>query len=549
MIKKIIKDNLINSRPYNSIMSAAFLITVAGLASRILGLLRDRLLASTFGAGDTLDVYYAAFRVPDLIYNLLILGALSAAFIPLFTGLISNKKEKEAQNLASGIMNLAIIAIVFLSLILAWLSPQLMKLITPGFSPAKMKVVVTFTRIMFLSPLFLGISGVFSGILTSYKRFFVYSLAPIFYNFGIIIGVVFFVRFWGPIGLAWGVVFGAFLHMLVQYPAAHRLGFRQSWSFWKYLSDKDVRRVFKLMIPRTMGIAVNQVNLFVITIFASTLASGSLAVFSFAQNLQSVPLGIFGISFAIAVFPTLSALASKKDDQQLIKTFSQTFRQILFFVIPISVFIIILRAQIVRVVLGAGKFSWEDTTLTFQCLGIFALSLFAQSVIPLLARVFYARHNTKTPFYVAIAAEAVNIVTVLLLIGKYQILSLAIAFSLASIIQMFLLLFILRLEFEKLDDRRIVESISKIALATFFGGLTIQLFKFLIAKIINLNTFLGVFAQLSLSIIAGGAIFLLVSYLMKSEEFISFKTSLTKKIFKGKKIFPKEDTSGVSGVL
>ncbi len=226
MIKKFFNNGiLLNSEPSKSVISAALVITLAGIASRILGLVRDRFLASTFGAGDTLDVYYAAFRVPDLIYNLLILGALSAAFIPVFTSLISQEKEREAWDLANDLMNIAIILIVAFSLIFAIFAPFLMKLITPGFPPEKINMAVFFTRIMFLSPLFLGISGIFGGILTSFKRFLIYSIAPIFYNLGIIIGVLFFVKFMGPIGLAWGVVFGAFLHMLVQYPAAKHLGF------------------------------------------------------------------------------------------------------------------------------------------------------------------------------------------------------------------------------------------------------------------------------------------------------------------------------------
>ncbi|MDO9231253.1 MAG: murein biosynthesis integral membrane protein MurJ [bacterium] len=548
MIKKIINKTFLNSHVSSSVVSAAFLITIAGLLSRIMGLFRDRLLASTFGAGDTLDIYYAAFRIPDLIYNLLILGALSAAFIPVFTGLISNEKEKEAWELASGIMNLAMGFIVLLSILLCIFSKELMEIITPGFSVEKMETVVLFTRIMFFSPLFLGISGIFGGILTSFKRFFIYSLAPIFYNAGIIFGILVFVRFWGPIGLAWGVVLGAFLHMLTQYPAARQLGFKHNWSFIIHLSNKEVRKVFRLMIPRTLGIAVNQINLFVITIFASLLASGSLAIFSFAQNLQAVPLGIIGVSFAIAVFPNLSALHSKDDKENFAKTFSQTFRQILFFIIPMSVFILLLRAQIVRVILGAGKFDWEDTVLTFQCLGIFSLSLFAQCLVPLLARAFYAMHNTKTPFYVAIATEAVNILAVVMLIEKYKILSLAMAFSLSAIVQMFLLLFFLRAKYDDLEDKKIVTSIGKITIATFFSGAVIQGSKYLVAKIVDLDTFLGVFSQLFIASMLGALVFLLVCHLLKLEEFINFKKSLIKRIFRKENIALGDNVSGVGGI-
>jgi len=548
MIRKFLNNNiLLNSKPSSSVASAAFLITLAGLSSRVLGLLRDALLTSKFSAGDTTDIYFAAFRVPDLIYNLLILGALSAAFIPVFTGLISNKKEEDAWRLANGVMNIAIFFIVVISLILAIFAPYVMKIITPGFSPEKLEKVIIFTRIMFLSPLFLGISGILGGILTSYKRFLIYSFAPVFYNLGIIIGIVFFTDFWGPVGLAWGVVFGALLHMMVQYPAARNLGFRYHWSVFKNFANNDVRDVIRLMIPRTLGIAISQINLTIITIFASLLAAGSLSVFNFAQNIQSVPLGLIGISFSIAVFPTLSAFWSRNEKEEFVRSFSDIFRQILFFVVPMSVFMILLRAQIVRIILGHGKFDWEDTTLTFECLGIFALSLFAQCVIPLLARSFYAMRDTKTPFYIAIITEIVNISAVILLIGKFQVLGLAIAFSLSSLVQMMLLLFVLRSKFDNFDEKKIMGSIFKIALATFFAGVAVQIGKIYAAKLVDMDTFIGVFTQLLVSGGLGLVVFAGFCQILKLEEFEKFKKSFSKRIFKAKK-YIMEDTGEVSGL-
>ncbi len=551
MLKKIINNGVLNSKPSQTVTSAAFVIIIAGIASRILGLVRDRFLASTFGAGDTLDIYYAAFRIPDLVYNLLILGALSAAFIPVFTGLISREKKEEAWETAQGILNLAIFFIIAVSIILAVFAPFIIKLLTPGFSEAKMIEVVKFTRIMFLSPLLLGISGIFGSILTSFKKFFVYSLSPIFYNLGIIIGVVLFVRFMGPIGLAWGVVLGAFLHMAVQYPAIRNSGFRMKLIFKKAFSNRNVRKIIKLMIPRTLGIAVNQINLLVITIFASLLSAGSLAIFSFSQNLQSVPLGVFGVSFAIAVFPTFSSLYAQGKKEEFIQNFSQIFRQILFFVIPLSVAMLALRAQIVRVVLGAGKFDWEDTILTFQCLGIFVLSLFAQSLIPLLARAFYAMQDTKTPFIIALITEGINIGALLLLIGKYQVIGLAAAFSIAAVAQMLILLFVFRNRFNYMDDRKIIRSVLKISLASLIAGLAIQIVKYLVAMSVDLDTFLGIFAQLSISGIVGFGIFILVAHTTNMEEFFSIKDSIKKKLSNlhanGKKQI-QEDTTDVTGM-
>ncbi|EKE10873.1 MAG: integral membrane protein MviN [uncultured bacterium] len=548
MISKILRNSLVlNSSPSKSVVSAAFVITMAGLASRILGLLRDRFLASTFGAGDVLDVYYAAFRVPDLIYNLLIVGALSAAFIPVFTGLISKEKEEEAWKLANGVLNLTIFCVLVLSFIFAIFAPFIMKIITPGFPEEKMEMVVLFTRIMFLSPLFLGISGIFGGILTSFRKFLIYSLAPLFYNFGIIVGIFVFVKFLGPVGLVWGVVLGAFLHMMIQYPAVRHAGFKYYFVLFQSLKNSEVREVLRLMVPRTLGVAVTQINLVVVTMFASTLAVGSLAVFNFAQNLQSVPLGLFGISFAIAVFPTLSQYAAKEKHDDFVKTFSQTFRQILFFVIPLSVIILVLRAQIVRVVLGSGEFDWSDTRLTFECLAIFVLSLFAQSTIPLLARSFYALKNTKTPFYIALVTEFLNIMAILFLIERFQLLGLVMAFSLASVAQMLMLLFMLRAKFENLDDRNILISVSKISLASFLAGIIVQGSKYIIGSEVDMQTFLGVFSQLIGSAVAGVLGFSFFCYALNLEEFFAFKNSLTRKLFRGKQNI-QEDTTQVGGI-
>lgn len=548
MIAKIFRNNIVlNSSPSKSVVSAAFVITMAGLASRLLGLLRDRFLASTFGAGDVLDVYYAAFRVPDFLYNLLIVGALSAAFIPVFTGLVSKEKEDEAWKLTNGMLNLTIICILALSLFFAIFAPFIMKMITPGFAGEKMDMVVMFTRIMFLSPLFLGISGIFGGVLTSFRKFLIYSLAPLFYNLGIILGIFIFVPYMGPVGLVWGVVLGASLHMLIQFPAVRHTGFRYNFIFLSALKDPEVREVLRLMVPRTLGVAVTQINLVVVTIFASTLAVGSLAIFNFAQNLQSVPLGLFGISFAIAVFPTLSQYAAKENNEDFIKAFSQTFRQILFFVIPLSVMILVLRAQIVRVVLGSGQFDWSDTTLTFECLAIFVLSLFAQSTIPLLARSFYALRDTKTPFYIALVTEIFNIGAIIFLIGKFQLLGLVMAFSLASVVQMLLLLFMLRARFEHLDDKNIFLAVSKISAASFLAGVFIQLSKYIIGSNVDMQTFMGVFLQLTGSACVGVIIFSTVCYFLKLEEFFAFKNAFTRKIFRAKQNI-QEDTASVAGI-
>lgn len=526
MWKKIFKQKI------NSIAVAAILVAASSLISRLLGIFRDRILASQFGAGEQLDIYYAAFRIPDLLFNLVVLGALSAGFIPIFSGLIKNftdpKKADEntpAWQLANNVINilsLFLLAFSFLGVIFA---PGLIKIITPGFSEAAQLETVALTRIMFLSPLFLGVSGVIGGMLQSFRRFLIYSLAPIFYNLGIIFGALWFSNWFGLSGLAWGVVLGAFLHLLIQIPAVYVLGFR--YSFKINFKDSATLKIGKLMIPRTFSLAITQVDLMVVTIIASSLASGSLAIFNLANNLQSFPVGIFGISFAIAAFPALSQAAN--DKAKLENIFSTTLCQIFFFVVPATVLLITLRAQIIRVILGTGLFTWQDTILTMNTLALFSISLFAQASIPLMVRIFYAKRDSKTPFYLGMFTVGLDIVLCLFFSKRFGVTGLALAYSISSIFNFLLLWTWLYFKLGILGISNIVNSAIKFSLAAIGAGITVQLVKILIAPIINMTKFMGVFIQLSVAAISGFLVYLLLCYLLGSPELTTFINSFFRK--------------------
>lgn len=531
MIKKIFSGQI------NNITTAALLVALSSLISRFLGIFRDRILAGQFGAGDTLDIYYAAFRIPDLIFNLLVLGALSAGFIPIFTGLINDplekikgifvgEKNREAWRLANNILNMMMIGLAVLSFLGILFAEPFIKLLTPGFAADKLNLTVSLTRIMFLSPIFLGISGVLGGALQSFKRFFTYSLAPIFYNIGIIIGALYFVPLWGVYGLAWGVVLGAALHFLIQLPTAFHLGFKYKAII--DFKDNNARKIWRMMVPRTLALAISQINLVVITVIASTLAGGSLAIFNLANNLQSFPIGIFGISFATAVFPILSAFAF--NSKKLVENFSIALRQIFFFIIPSTVLLLTLRAQIIRVVLGSGEFGWEDTVLTIHTLGYFSISLFAQASIPLLVRVFYARHNSKTPFYVGLAAAALNIILSLKFSEKMGVDGLALAFSVANIANFIMLWVILRWEIGDLDEVKIIFSVFKFTTAALFSGIIIQGAKLAVWPYTDMTKTFGVFTQGAIAGIAGIAVYILINRLLKSEELFSFWNGIKRRL-------------------
>jgi putative peptidoglycan lipid II flippase len=541
MVKKLLNHSS------KTIFSAAVILAVMTLTSRILGLFRDRLLAGKFGAGDALDAYFAAFRLPDLIYSILVMGAISSAFIPVFAH-YWQKDEKEAWHLTSGILNLISLGLIFLAIIFIFFAPSLISLIAPGFSGEKREITIMLTRIMFLSPIFLGISSILSGVLQYFNRFFISSLAPIMYNVGIIVGIIFFVPHFGLIGLAWGVVLGAFLHLLIQVPSAIFSGFRWTNVFTFY--HEGIKKIVKLTIPRTVGLAGTQINFWVITAIASTLASGSIAIFNLSNNLQYVPIGIIGISFATASFPKLAKSFVDKDKENFARSFFSTFNQIIFWVLPISIGFFLLRAQIVRIVLGTGQFGWADTRLTAAALGIFSFSIFAQSLIPLISRAFYSFHDTKTPVLISLFSIAANIIfsfffvwilkqgnlfssfinNTLKLAGleDISILGLAIAFSLSSLLNFFVLIrfFSKRVDFWR--HRSILDSLVKTVLSCAIMAVVVYAMLNALALFLDTRTFVGIFLQALISAVLGLVVYFLSSLVLKSEE----ANTLVKKIFK-----------------
>lgn len=533
MIKRLFNKEI------NSITVAAILVALSSLLSRLLGVYRDRILAGEFGAGEILDSYYAAFRVPDLIFNLLVLGALSAGLIPVFTCLIKDFKGKalnlfglennEAWRLINNVLNLMLISLALLSLLgIIFAEPLIKHFIAPGFSAELQGRTITLSRIMFLSPILLGVSSLFSGVLQSFKRFFVYSLAPIMYNIGIIIGALFFVPAFGIYGLAWGVVLGAMLHMLIQLPTVFSLGY-------KYipildLADKNLQKILRMMVPRTLTLAVSQLNLVVITAIASGLAVGSLTVFTLANNLQYFPIGIFGVSFAIAVFPALAAAAF--DNKKLVLNFSSAIRQILFFIVPSTVLLLVLRAQIVRVILGSGNFTWENTVLTFNTLGFFSISLFAQATIPLLIRVFYARSDSRTPFIIGLISVATNLFLAFYFSAKIGVSGLALAFSIASIFNFVILWLMLHFYLGDMDESRIFKSVLKFSAAALVCGYVAQQMKEVVWPFINMTKLWGVLAQGGVAGICGLIAYALICWLLRSEEMAVFIASAKSRLLR-----------------
>jgi putative peptidoglycan lipid II flippase len=507
-----------------TISKAAFLLGFLTLLSRLVGLLRDRLFASHFGANDTLDVYYAAFRIPDFVFNLLILGTLSVAFIPVFTELLFEDKKRANKN-ASTILNFSFLAMAALCLILLIFIHPLTKMLVPGFGVEKLSQAVLLTRLFLISPVIFTLSNVFSSILNAQKKFIVVGLAPILYNFGIIFGLIFLYPRFGILGLGYGVIIGAILHLLVQIPEAVKYGYK--WEPVIDLKDKALRKMMKLFIPRIFGMDNSQISLLIGSAVGSILASGSITVFNLANNLQAVPLGIFAISYSIAAFPSLSEFFAKKDEKGFIKAFDDTAVKILYFIIPISILMLLLRAHIVRLAFGAGKFDWSDTILTFNTLGIFTFSLFSQSLIPLISRAFYARQNTKTPVFINLGAMILNLILAYFFSKKYGVAGMAAGFSISNVINFLVLSFALRRNFSKFTDTKsfLAESeqnmftqISKILFAGLLMGIAGYGTLYGIAPFVNTHTGFGLLVQAGSAAFASTIVYLAFTYFFGLEQ-------------------------------
>ncbi len=405
------------SRLFNSqnkiITSAAGILGISYSISAVLGLIRDGLLVGKFGAGMELDVYFAAFRIPDFVYNILVLGGLTVAFLPLFSEYFLRSKD-EAWEMTNHVLNALLYFLILISLVFLILTPWLVKVLFPGFTLEQEKLAIPLIRLLFFSPILFGISNVLSSILQYFHRFFVYSLTPIMYNLGIIFGILVLAPKFGIFGVGLGVILGAFSHMAIQIIPAVKCGF----SYRPILNFRypAIKRIFQLMVPRVFGIAAQQINLIVITAIASTISVGSITIFNFSNNLQSLPIGVIGASFAVAIFPTLSRAWAGNNKEEFFKNFSTVFRQILFLIIPVSIFIFLFRTQIIEIIVGIGRyilgisrFGASEINLAAFCLGIFSFSLFAQSLIPLISRAFFSLQDTKTPTLIAVFSFASNI--------------------------------------------------------------------------------------------------------------------------------------------
>ncbi len=388
---------------------AAYLLALFALLSQVLALVRDKLLAFSFGAGHSLDIYYASFRIPDLIF--VSVGSLVSASILLPYFIERFEKDKETgKSFVDAIFTVFLVIMIAVSAIVFWIAPWIIPKLLPGYAhdPALPDLILSM-RIMLFSPFFLGLSNLFSSLTQMRHRFLVYAASPVAYNAGIIIGITLVYPVFGISGLAVGVALGAFFHMAIQVPFLLHEGVMPR--FTARIHWHEIKRIVLTTLPRTFTLSANQLASFVLVALASLMSVGSISVFNFAFNLQSVPLTLIGASYSSAVFPTLSRLLFKGNMVEFKEKMITSAQHIIFWSMPITILFIVLRAQIVRTILGAGKFDWADTRLTAAALAIFTVSTIGQSLIVLFVRAFYAEGKTARPLLINTISACIIVVS------------------------------------------------------------------------------------------------------------------------------------------
>src|SRR3989344_61848 len=439
MVRKIItKSKNFLTGPQNSILTAATVIMLMIVLSRILGLVRQRVLAHFF-APDELSLFFAAFRLPDLVFEVLVFGTFSSAFIPVFTKSLKKCKE-EAWDTAGRVVNIGLIIFAFFALFIGSQAEGLYKIMAPGFTSQDIVKIASLAKILFAAQAFFIVSYVLTGVLESLKRFLIPALAPIFYNLGIILGTVFLAPSMGLTAPAVGVVIGAIAHFSIQFPVAVKLGFRFVSHF---KPNEEVKKIAKLSLPRFVDLSFEQIAKTSELYLASLLSTASYTYFTLANSLQLLPIGLFGTSIAKAALPTLAR--QENSPQEFKKTLLSTFYQIVFLVMPLAAIIIVLRIPLIRLAFGTRIFGWEATVQTGMVLSAFGFGIVFQSVAALLERSFYALHDTKTPVIISLISLSLNIIGNFVFVKAFHlpVWALAASFSVGVGIQTFILFYLL----------------------------------------------------------------------------------------------------------
>lgn len=556
MVKKIL--SLINKQ-YGGINEAAILLGVFSLTSQLLGLIRERALVSQIGPGIDLDIYYAAFKIPDLIFTAVASLVAVTALIPFLTEKISQEPDNKKAVMFMNRVFSAFFSAMMIVLGIAYLAmPSLVHFVAPGFSTKALHELSLMSRIMLISPLLLGLQNLLGSVAQTYRKFFVFALAPVLYNVGILIGIFFFYSRYGIYGLAYGVVIGAFLHFLIQVPTVLHLGFNPR--FTTKLDFKELGEIVRIALPRTLTLAMNTITVTILISLASKISAGSISILNFAINLQTFPIMMISLSYAIAAFPTLVEAFSLGNIEKFKNIVVETARQIIFWSLPITTLFIVLRAHIVRVVYGTNTLSWNDTRLTAGLFALLSFAIIASSLVLIFVRAYYASGRTKVPFFVTVSGMCITLTTAyfsgivlttnielsesiahlfrLTNVSGIKILSLGIGYCVGQFFNLTVFWLLFRKHFGVGVLRPVHSTLFKGILSSILGGLVTYFVLIFLAPYVNQDTFLGILGQGFLAGVLGILVILMVLRILKSKELSDFTQALHHKFWKSTVIAP-----------
>jgi putative peptidoglycan lipid II flippase len=504
------------------------IVAVSTFLSRIMGFIRDMIIASYFGATGSLDGFFVAFRIPNLVRRLVAEGSLTISFIPVYTDYLVNSGEQEALKLAQKTLSILFLILLFIVFLGEVFSPQIVRLFAYGFTePDKIELTVALNRVMFPYLFFVGLVAFSMGILNSHGYFFAPAFSPVLLNVGFIIGAIFFSKLLRePLyGLAIGVVLGGILQLILQIPYLVRSGFRLRVSV--DLRHPGIRRIFRMIGPALFGIAVYQINILMSTILASMLPPGSISYLYYADRLTEIVLGIFIISIGNVILPEMSKMSAHDDMEQLKKLYISSIRAALFLAIPASIALMAVGFPIISVLFMRGEFSSFHADMTYRALFFASIGIASISVLRITTPTFYSLKDTKTPVKCAVLSFVVNIGSGFLLMQTWlKHAGLSLANSIAVTIQIIVLLIFLHERVGGLGLRKLIKPLIKFMLSGMLMAITI----YCISGLVNWysDTLYVRIAYLAIIVIAGGLIYIIAGLLLGVEEINYLKRRLLK---------------------
>lgn len=524
------KIQLLIQKKQSTILSASLVLAVTFGFSAILGFLRSRFLYAIFYrcCVAQLDVYNAAFRLPDLIFKLLVTGALSASFIPVFSSYL-HKSEKKAYEIASSVINILLIVFFIIAVFVLIFARPLTNLIASGFSSQQLALMTNLTRILLLAQIFFLLSNFISAILQVNQVFIVPSLSPIVYNLFIILSIFTLAPIFGIYGVVYGAVIGAFFHLAIQIPSVLRQGFK--YSFVINTKINGVKEIFQLMIPRSLSLGLGEIENTVTLFFASALPSGSISLLNLALQFMYLPSRIFGTTIGQASLPMLSKNIARNELDIFRKTVNKIMIQSLFIALPITVLILVQRVPIVRLLFGSRQFPWSATLTTARILAFLTPAIVCQAITQILIRSFYALHNTKIPFKVSFISLIFNITSSFYFINftNLKVLGLAISSSITNIVQLIGLLFFFVKIVDGIDWIFTIKKINKILIASLITGFfTWICMKFLDIFILDTTKTINLAVLFLISSIMGVLAYFFSAKILKIKEYQDYRKYLLK---------------------